>query len=215
MQFPPGMVAVAVLCGLVAAAATTLSAVDARRRAGPHRQAYALLAAASGVVLVSLLVGVSVALSTAGHAGHAPDRRTGWAGVVAIGTAVGGLIFSAGLLRLPGVAATAAATARLALDGLVMAAAFWFVGWVLFSEPTRLLGDATPAACVPILLATVSAALTAGLALIVAFRAPSPRGRAAWLGAGATAVTCGGLGIATGALPQRVPHPAQAARPAG
>ncbi|MFY1598649.1 putative bifunctional diguanylate cyclase/phosphodiesterase [Micromonospora sp. WMMD737] len=192
------MVAVAVLCGLIAAAATALSAIGVRRGAGPHRQAYALLAAASGVALVTLLVGAAVALSTAGHAGHAPDGHTGWAGVVAIGTAISGLLFSAGLLRLPGVAATAAATVRLALDGLVMAAAFWFVGWVVFSEPTRLLGDATPMACVPILLATVSAALTAGLALIVALRAPPPRARAAWVGAGATAVTCGGLGIATG-----------------
>ncbi|MCX4386200.1 bifunctional diguanylate cyclase/phosphodiesterase [Micromonospora peucetia] len=192
------MVAAVVLCGLVAAAATTLSAADARRRTGPHRQAYALLAAASGVALVTLLLGVAVALSTAGHEGHPPDRRTGLAGIVSIGTAVTGLIFSAGLLRLPGVASTAAATARLALDGLVMAAAFWFVGWVLFSEPTRLLGDGTPVACAPILLATVSAAVTAGLALIVAFRAPPSRRRAGWLGAGATAVTCGGLGIASG-----------------
>ncbi|MFG1888564.1 putative bifunctional diguanylate cyclase/phosphodiesterase [Micromonospora sp. NPDC049051] len=197
MQFPPGMVAVAVLCGLVAAAATILSFAGVRR-AGPHRQAYALLAAASGVALVTLLLGVAVALSTAGHAEHVPQRRTGWAGIVSIGTAASGLLFCAGLLRLPGVATTAAATARLALDGLVMASAFWFVGWVLFSEPTRLLGAATPMACVPILLATVSAALIAGLALIVAFRAPPPRGRAVWLGAGATAVTCGGLGLATG-----------------
>ncbi|MEH0973367.1 bifunctional diguanylate cyclase/phosphodiesterase [Micromonospora sp. CPCC 205546] len=195
MQFPPGMVAVAVLCGLVAAAATTLSVAGSRRRPGPHRQAYALLAAASVVALATLLLGVAVAPWTAGHAG---DRSTGWAGVVSIGTATAGLLFSAALLRSPGVAATAAATARTALDGLVMAAALWFVGWVLFSEPTRLLGGATPMACVPILLATLSAALTAGLALIVAFRAPPPRGRAAWLGAGATAVTCGGLGLATG-----------------
>ncbi|MER7419686.1 bifunctional diguanylate cyclase/phosphodiesterase [Micromonospora peucetia] len=175
-----------------------LSTADARRRTGPHRQAYALLAAASGVALVTLLLGVAVALSTEGHGEHPPDRRTGLAGLVSIGTAVSGLIFSAGLLRLPGVARTAAATARLALDGLVIAAAFWFVGWVIFSEPTRLLGDATPVACVPILLATVSAAMTAGLALIVAFRAPPSRRRTGWLGAGATAVTCGGLGIASG-----------------
>ncbi|WP_442934140.1 putative bifunctional diguanylate cyclase/phosphodiesterase [Micromonospora sp. CPCC 205561] len=192
------MVAAALLCGLVAAAATGLSAAAARRRAAPHRQAHTLLAAAAGVALVVLLVGVAVAFSAAGHAGHPPDRRTGWAGVVSIGTAVSGLLFSAGLLRLPGVASPAAATARLALDGLVMAAALWFVCWVLFSEPTRLLGDATPMACVPILLATVAAALTTGLAVIVAFRAPPPRRFPAGVGAGATAVTCGGLGVAAG-----------------
>ncbi|MEU6077074.1 bifunctional diguanylate cyclase/phosphodiesterase [Micromonospora sp. NPDC047074] len=198
MQVPPGMIVAAALCGLAATAATALSAIDARRRAGPHRQAHALLAAASGVALVTLLVGVAVALSTPGHAGHPPQSRMLWAGVVAIGTAVSGLIFSVGLLRLPGVASPAAATARLALDGTVMAAAFWFVGWVLVSEPTRLLGGATPVACVPILLATVSAALTAGLALVVAFRAPSPRRFHAGLGAGATAVACGGLLVAAG-----------------
>ncbi|WP_433394011.1 putative bifunctional diguanylate cyclase/phosphodiesterase [Micromonospora sp. KLBMP9576] len=192
------MVATAVLCGLMAVAATTLSAVVARRRAGRHRRAYALVAAASGVALVTLLLGLAVALASTGHGGHVPRRHTGWAGVVSIGTAVGGLLFSAGLLRLPGVAATKAATARLALDALVLAAAFWFVGWVLFSEPTRLLGDATPMSCVPILLATVSAALTAGVALVVALRAPPPRHRVALLGAGATAVTCGGLGVAAG-----------------
>ena len=73
------MVAAVVLCGLVAAAATTLSAADARRRTGPHRQAYALLAAASGVALVTLLLGVAVALSTAGHEGHSagPAHRPG------------------------------------------------------------------------------------------------------------------------------------------
>ncbi|MEU5945466.1 bifunctional diguanylate cyclase/phosphodiesterase [Micromonospora sp. NPDC047465] len=198
MHLPPGMVAAAVLCGLVAAAASALSAADARRRSGPHRQAHALLAAASAVALAGLLVGLAVAFAAAGHGAHGPDPRTGWATVVAVGTAVSGLLFAAGLLRLPGVAASAAAAVRLALDGVVMAAAFWFVGWVLFSEPTRLLGDATPLACPPILLATVSAALTAGTALVVAFRAPPPRRFLAGLGAGATMVTCGGLGVATG-----------------
>ncbi|WP_372495151.1 putative bifunctional diguanylate cyclase/phosphodiesterase, partial [Micromonospora phytophila] len=192
------MLAAAVLSGLVAASATALLSAAARRRSAAHRQAYVLLAVAGAVALVSLLMGVTVALAATEHWAHGTGRRTGWASVVSIGTAVSGLLFSAGLLRLPGVAATAAALVRLALDGLIMAAALWFVGWVLFSEPTRLLGDATPVACVPILLATISAALTAGLALIVAFRAPPPRRRLAALGAGATAVTCGGLGVSTG-----------------
>ena len=95
-------------------------------------------------------------------------------------------------------AATAAAAARLALDGLIMAAAFWFVGWVLFSEPTRLLGAATPMACPAILVATVSAALGAGLAVIVVFRAAAPRQRLAVLAAGISAVSCGGLGLSAG-----------------
>ncbi|MEU7653614.1 putative bifunctional diguanylate cyclase/phosphodiesterase [Micromonospora taraxaci] len=198
MQFPPGMVAVAVLSGLVAAAAVGLLTVVARRRIGSRRPAHVLLAAAAAGALLSLLVGVLAALTANEHWAHEQGQRTGWATVVAIGTAVSGLLFAAGLLRLPGVAATATGTARLALDGLVMAAALWFVGWVLFSEPTRLLGAATPMACPAILVTTVSAALAAGLAVIVVFRAASPRRRLAALSAGITAVTCGGLGLSAG-----------------
>ncbi|MEU5959841.1 EAL domain-containing protein [Micromonospora parva] len=198
MHFPPGMVAVAALSGLVAAVAVVLLTVVARRRTGPRRPAHVLLAAAAGGALISLLAGVVAALSANDHWAHEQGQRTGWATLVAIGTAVSGLAFAAGLLRLPGVAATAAGTARLALDGLVMAAALWFVGWVLFSEPTRLLGAATPMACPAILVATVSAALGAGLAVIVVFRAAAPRRRLAALCAGITAVSCGGLGLSAG-----------------
>ncbi|MEV4820750.1 bifunctional diguanylate cyclase/phosphodiesterase [Micromonospora sp. NPDC049274] len=198
MHLPPGMVAVAALSGVVAAAATVLLTVVARRRSGPHRPAHLLLAAAAGTSLASLLVGLVAVLSTSDHWVHEQGQRTGWATVAAIGTAVSGLAFAAGLLRLPGVAATAAGTARLALDGLTMAAALWFVGWVFFSEPTRLLGAATPMACPAILLATVSAALGAGLAVIVVFRAAAPRQRLAVLAAGISAVSCGGLGLSAG-----------------
>ncbi|MFI7576376.1 putative bifunctional diguanylate cyclase/phosphodiesterase [Micromonospora sp. NPDC049497] len=196
MHASPGMVTVAVLSGLVAVCATLLLAVGARRRAPQHRPAYLLLAVAGGFALASLLVGVVVALGAAGHGSHTP--RTGWASVVAVGVAVSGLLFCAGLLRLPGVAPTAGAALRLGLDGLIMATALWFVGWVLFSRPTRLLGESTPVACQPILLATVASALTAGLAMIVVFRAPPPRHRLAALAAGAAGVTFGGLGVAAG-----------------
>ncbi|WSZ74523.1 EAL domain-containing protein [Micromonospora sp. NBC_00860] len=198
MHFPPGMVAVAALSGLVAAVAAVLLTLVARRRTRPRRPAHVLLAAAAGVALLSLLAGVLAALSANDHWAHEQGQRTGWATAVAIGTAVAGLAFAAGLLRLPGVAATAAGTARLALDGLVMAAALWFVGWVLFSEPTRLLGAATPMACPAILVATVSAALGAGLVVIVVFRAATPRRRLAALGTGISAVTFGGLGLSAG-----------------
>ncbi|MGN9777769.1 putative bifunctional diguanylate cyclase/phosphodiesterase [Micromonospora sp. H33] len=198
MLSPPGLLTVAALSGLVAAAAAALLATGARRRAPTHRSAYVLLAAAAGVGLVAVLVGLGVALEAAGHAGHGSTRRTGWAEVVSLVTAVSGLLFAAGLLRLPGVAPTAGVATRLSLDGLVVATALWFVGWVLFSEPTRLLGDATPMACEPILLATVSAALTAGLAAILVFRAPPRRHRLAVLATGVVGVTTGGLGIATG-----------------
>ncbi|MGW1057499.1 putative bifunctional diguanylate cyclase/phosphodiesterase [Micromonospora rubida] len=204
MYFPPGMIAVAVLSGLVAAGATALLVVLARRAGRGPGQAVALVATAGVFALLSLLIGSAVPLVGGAHLADQQGLRTGWATLVSVGTAVSAFAFGAGLLRLPGAGATRAATARLVLDGLIMATALWFVGWVLLSEPTRLLAAAIPAACAPILLASVSVALTAGLTLIVLMRAAAPRRRLAWLGAGITAVTCGGLGIA-GGLCQAVP----------
>ncbi|MGW5670440.1 GGDEF-domain containing protein, partial [Micromonospora sp. NPDC003776] len=198
MHFPPGMLAVAVLSGLVAAGATASLAASARRRGGPHRPAYALLAAAAGGALLSLLAGLTGALSVGDHWAHEQGQRTGWATLVSAGTTISGVAVGVALLRLLGAAATRAATARLLLDGLIMASALWFVGWVVFSEPTRLLGAVTPVACVPIVLATVSAALAAGLTLIIVLRAVPPRSRLALLGAGVIGVTGGGLGLSAG-----------------
>ncbi|MFJ6195586.1 putative bifunctional diguanylate cyclase/phosphodiesterase [Micromonospora sp. NPDC092111] len=198
MRLPPGMVAVAVLSGLLAAAATMLLAHSARRRGGRHRQAHLLFALAAAIGSVTMLVGVTAVLGAADHGAHQRGQQTGWASLISIGTALSGLAFCAGLLRLPGATVARAATARLLLDGLVMATAIWFVGWVLFSEPTRLLGAATPAACPAILLASVTVALTAGLAVIVVARADAPRSRLALLGAGIIAATTGGLGVSAG-----------------
>ncbi|MFF3865432.1 putative bifunctional diguanylate cyclase/phosphodiesterase [Micromonospora sp. NPDC001898] len=204
MRFPPGMIAVAVLSGLVAAGATALLVVLARRAGRGCGQAAALVAAAGVFALFSLLIGWAVPLVGGAYLADQQGLRVGWATLVSVGTAVSAFAFGAGLLRLTCAGPTRAATARLVLDGLIMATALWFVGWVLLSEPTRLLATAIPAACAPILLASVSVALTAGLTLIVLMRAAAPRRRLAWLGAGITAVTCGGLGIA-GGLCQAVP----------
>ncbi|WP_089008954.1 putative bifunctional diguanylate cyclase/phosphodiesterase [Micromonospora viridifaciens] len=198
MHSSPGVVAVAALSGLVAVGATALLAASARRRGGPHRQARVLFAVAAGIALLSLLVGVTAALAASDQWAHRQGQRTGWATLVSLGGTVSGLALGAALLRLPGAAATRAATARLLLDGLIMGSALWFVGWVVFSEPTRLLGGLTPVACVPIVLATLSAALTAGLALIMVLRGAPPRGRLVLLGTGTTGVTGGGLGLSAG-----------------
>ncbi|MCW3839660.1 EAL domain-containing protein [Micromonospora yasonensis] len=198
MHFPPGMLAAAALSGLVAAGATALLAASARRRGGPHRRAYALLAAAAGGALLSLLAGLAGALAASDNWAHQQGQRTGWATLVSVGTTVSGVAVGVALLRLLGTAVTRAATARVLLDGLIMATALWFVGWVVFTEPTRLLGAVTPVACVPIVLATVTAALAAGLTLIMVLRAVPPRGRLALLGAGVTGVTGGGLGLSGG-----------------
>ncbi|KXK63199.1 diguanylate cyclase [Micromonospora rosaria] len=185
------------MSGLVAAAATALLTASVRRRTGRCRVAQLLLVVAAVTATAGLLVGLAVGVGDTGHRGHESDGHSGWAAVVAVGAVLSGLAFCLWLLRLPGTAITARSTLRLALDGLVIAAALWFVGWVLLSEPTRLLGAATPTACPAILLATVSTALTAGLGLIVVLRA-APRRRLALFAAGTTAVTLGGLGIAAG-----------------
>uniref|UniRef100_UPI0035A24860 putative bifunctional diguanylate cyclase/phosphodiesterase n=1 Tax=Micromonospora yangpuensis TaxID=683228 RepID=UPI0035A24860 len=196
MPFPSDAV-VAALSGLVAAAATVLLTVTARRRTGRCRATHRLLAGAGALALVSLLIGLAAQLGVLGHQRAGSGGHFGWATLVSVGTTLSGLAVCVWLLRLPGAASTVATTVRLALDGLVMASALWFVGWVLFSEPTRLLGSATPVACAPILLATVSTASTAGLALIVTLRA-TPRRRLAVFGLGTTAVNLGGLGVAAG-----------------
>ncbi|MFG1800089.1 putative bifunctional diguanylate cyclase/phosphodiesterase [Micromonospora carbonacea] len=203
MHFPPGLIAVVVLSGLVAVGATALLVVSARRSGRRCGRAAGLVAVAGGFAVAGLAAGLTVALAGE-HLAHRQGQRTGWATLVSAGVAASALAFGAGLLRLPGAGATRAATARLVLDSVTMATALWFVGWVLFSEPTRLLGAATPMACAPILLATVSVALTAGLTLIVLLRAARPRRLLALLGTGITAVTSGGLGIA-GGLCQAVP----------
>ncbi|MFF5071995.1 putative bifunctional diguanylate cyclase/phosphodiesterase [Micromonospora olivasterospora] len=193
------MVAVAVLSVLVAVGATALLALAVRRLGWPCRQVAALVAAAAAVALASLLVGLAATLGVGLDASR-PGHRITWVTLVSAGTATSALAFGAGLLRLRGTPNTSAARARLLLDGLIVATALWFVGWVVLSEPTRLLGAATPPACVPTLLATLGAALTVGLAVVVLLRAVPPRRRLAWLGAGMAAVTCGGLGVAAGLL---------------
>ncbi|MFC0005781.1 putative bifunctional diguanylate cyclase/phosphodiesterase [Micromonospora siamensis] len=194
MQSPPGMVAVAVLSGLVAAGSAALLTRSARRRSGAYATARLLVAGAALIALVSLLVGVTATVTGPPDWVDPGAGHSGWAELVAVGTALAGLAFCGGLLRLPG----AAATGRLALDGLVVATALWFVGWVLCSEPTRLLGAATPVVCPTILLASMSAALTTGLAVIVVVRATAPRRRLALLAAGGTLTTWGGLAVAAG-----------------
>jgi diguanylate cyclase (GGDEF)-like protein len=188
------MIAVAMLSGLGATTATGLLVVSVRHRSGGYRQAHLLLAAGAAVATLSLAAGLVAAASQDHHHGE----RTGWATVVAIGIAVSGLLGCAGLLRMPGVVGSPSGAVRLLLDGVITAAAFWFVGWVLFSAPTRLLGDTAHLNCAPIVFATVSAALAAGLNAVIAARAPRPRTRLAGLCCGVTNMVCGGLGVAGG-----------------
>ena len=86
----------------------------------------------------------------------------------------------AGLLGCPARPRAAARTGcGSLLDALVVAAALWFVGWVLISEPTRLLGDATPAGWPWCSAAAVTAAVAVGLTVVVGVRRRDARG-ASW-----------------------------------
>ncbi|MEO3748383.1 bifunctional diguanylate cyclase/phosphodiesterase [Plantactinospora sp. B5E13] len=192
-----GVPVLAVAVGLASACGPVLLAITARRHTGPRRVGQWLLALGGALAATSTVVGL-VGLFPVDEAVHESTPRPDLAAMIAVGMAVGGLLLCAGLLRLPGAAHDAAAALRLVLDGLVIAAAIWFVGWVLIAEPTRLLGAYTPQNCLALVLATVTAAVAAGLTFIVAVRSRSPRHGLVLAGGGVTLVAGCGLAIAAG-----------------
>ena len=187
------MVIVLMAVGLTATAATASLAVSARP-AGRCCPAYRMLAVAALVTAVSVLAGL---LGDAVPA-WSVQRREALAAVVAVGTSLGTLLAGAGFLRLPGVWVSLAVAGRVLLDGVILATAAWFVGWVLLSEPTRLLGAATGRADGAILGATVVTALAVGLVCAVLLRALPPRGPLLRLGGGIVALAVGGLALTAG-----------------
>jgi diguanylate cyclase len=149
-----------------------------------------VLAAAA---LATALVFVVVMADTWGHHQH---QRRALANVIAVTIAVSTLLLSSGLLRLPGVAPTRAAASRLVLDGMMTGAALWFIGWVMLSEPTQLLGAATPYVCPALLAATATAAAAIGIALVAGLR--TGRRRVLFAGSATAVVAVCGLGLAAG-----------------
>ena len=198
MQLPSGVEIATVASGLTVLCGPTMLIWSARRRGGRRRQAHALLAVGSAAAAVSVIVVLVSVTTMVEHWEHNRADRITLANVATIGMALSGLILCAGLLRLPGVADGAGDALRLVLDGLVIAASLWFVGWVLLSEPTRLLGDATPTACRAVLLATATTAIAIGLTSVVGARSPRPRAGVAVVGAGISLVSVCGLALATG-----------------
>ncbi|MEV4755319.1 bifunctional diguanylate cyclase/phosphodiesterase [Micromonospora sp. NPDC049559] len=209
MQIPSGTVAVVAASAAGALSGLSLLVVSARQRGGRRRQAHQLLAAGAGLATAGLLVGAIGMIAVAGHWDEHQSHRTGLATLVAVPMAVAGLLLCAGLLRLPGVAETGAAALRLVLDGLVVAAALWFVGWILLVEPTRLLGAATPASCAAIMLSAVTAVTAVGLTFMIGGYSARPRRGLAGAGLGVSVTAGGGLGLATG-ICQAGPVPAMA-----
>jgi diguanylate cyclase (GGDEF)-like protein len=187
----------AALAGLLAAVpAVAYLGQSGRRHTGAARRAHLLLAAGGALVTAAALAGlVSAALSGHDHqSGHTRSLAT----MVAIGMGIGTLTLLAGTVALPGATRGPAAALRHVLDGLVISAAIWFVGWVLVSEPTRILGDATPYECAAILLPAVLMSLALGLTAVLALHAHRPRRNTVRVAAGVSVVAVAAAMVAAG-----------------
>src|SRR6476619_924855 len=122
---------IAVGGGSVITTATVLLVRAARRGvatpavAVAHRWLAAGAAVTTGTIVVGLAVLAALGADWSDHHG----QRMRLASLVALGLAAGDAALWIGLLRLPCVIRGAAAATRLALDGLIVAAALWFIGW--------------------------------------------------------------------------------------
>src|SRR5205823_2174176 len=101
------------------------------------RRAHLLLAAGGAIATAAALAGLLSALLLGDDASR--DHRMALGTAVAVAMATGTLALLAGMLLLPGSADSPGAAARHLLDGLIIAAAIWFVSWVLVAGPTHVL----------------------------------------------------------------------------
>ncbi|WP_051799491.1 putative bifunctional diguanylate cyclase/phosphodiesterase [Catenuloplanes japonicus] len=165
---------------------------SARRRAGRRRHAHHLLAAGSAIIALTAVAGLGVSLSLAAPTGRDTAR------LLALGMVAGAVTLLAGMLMLPGAADTGATALQHLLDGLAIAGAIWFLGWVLVTAPTRVLGEITPVSCWLLLLPLGVAVLAFGLTTMVSVRMPRPRGGSVGVGAGITAASLAGAAVSGG-----------------
>ncbi|GAA2904466.1 hypothetical protein Acy02nite_60200 [Actinoplanes cyaneus] len=197
---PSGM-ELAGLAGLLAAVpAVALLGRSGRRHTGAARRAHLLLAAGGALVTAAALAGLATVLLTEHH--HQDhDAVSGsrtLATLMAIGMASGTLTLLAGTIALPGAARGPAAALRNVLDGLVIAASVWFVGWVLVARPTRLLGEATPYQCAAVILPAVLAVVALGLTGVLALHAHRPRRHTVRIGLGVSLTAIASAGVTSG-----------------
>ena len=193
MQSPSGVELAGLASLLVAVPAVALLGNSGRRHTGVARRAHLLLAVGGAIVTGAALAGLLSSLIT-----DAPVPRMGLGSAVAIAMTIGTLILLTGTAALPGAAASPGAALRHLLDGLIIAAGLWFVGWVLLSEPTHLLGDATPMACPSLLLPAAVAVIAIGLTIVLALHAHRPRLITVRVAAGVSLVAVGASGLAGG-----------------
>jgi diguanylate cyclase (GGDEF)-like protein len=193
VQSPSG-VELAGLAGLlIAVPAVALLGSSGRRHTGAARRAHFLLALGAAVATAAALAGVLSALLT-----DAPLPRVSLGSAVALGTALGTLTLLAGTALLPGAAESPGAALRHLLDGLVIAAAFWFVGWVLLAEPTHILGPSTPVACPSVLVPAGLAVISLGLTIVLALHAHRPRLITVRVAGGVTTVAVAAVALGGG-----------------
>lgn len=193
---PSGMDLAGLVGLLVAVPAVAYLARSGHRHTGAARRAHLLLAAGGALVTAAALAGLVTALITGHH--HSPGHAQALATAVAAGTAIGVVALLAGTVALPGAARGPAAALRQVLDGLVIAAAIWFVGWVLISRPTRILGDATPYRCPAIVVPAVLVVLSLGLTAVLALHAHRPRRHTVRVSAGVGLVAVAANVLAAG-----------------
>ncbi|MEV8505545.1 bifunctional diguanylate cyclase/phosphodiesterase [Actinoplanes sp. NPDC051475] len=192
----PSGVELAGLASLVVAVpAVALLGNSGRRHTGAARRAHLILAAGGAAVTGAALAGLLSALFA--HDAMGDHRRT-LGQAVAAAMALGTLTLLVGTLMLPGAAENRRAALRHLLDGLIIAAALWFVGWILVSEPTRILGDSTPMGCVALLLGAGVTTVAFGLTAVLAMHAHRPRQVTIRVAAGVSLVSVAATGLPDG-----------------
>jgi diguanylate cyclase (GGDEF)-like protein len=196
MHSPSGVELAGLASLLVAVPAVALLGNSGRKHTGAARRAHWLLAFGGATATAAALAGLVSALFLTIGPGH--EHRQTLSAAVAVGMALGTLLLLAGTLVLPGAAENPGAALRPLLDALVIAAAIWFVSWVLLSEPIRVLGAINPALCLPVGLPAVVAAVAAGLTTVLAMHAYRPRVATVWVAAGVTVVAVGAVALSGG-----------------
>ncbi len=196
MHSPSGVELAGLASLLVAVPAVALLGNSGRKHTGAARRAHLLLAAGAALATAAALAGLVSALMM--EHGGAHEHRRALGSAVAVAMAVGTLTLLAGTLVLPGAAENPGAGLRHLLDGLVIAAAIWFVSWVLVSAPTRILGHLTPYPCLALLLPAGMAAAALGLTAVLALHAYRPRQVTVQVASGVTLVAIAATALSTG-----------------
>ncbi|HET6534049.1 MAG TPA: bifunctional diguanylate cyclase/phosphodiesterase [Actinoplanes sp.] len=173
MHSPSGVELAGLASLLVSVPAVAVLSKSGRKHTGAARRAHLVLAAGGALAVAAALAGLLSALFIHHEAGHPHRQALGSAVAVAMG--VGTLLLLIGTLMLPGAAQSPGAALRNLCDGLLIAAAIWFVGWVLLTEPTKILDDHTPYPCLPLLLPAGMAAVAVGINVVLALHAHRPR----------------------------------------